>query len=127
MSYLRLVSAVMQRRANPTLHSMTSSVLDSLCCCRDLYVGAVLDVHMAWFELQEADEFTLQYMESNRHAYPQADVNNAVATIRDGIAGADFCSSDVLWGCLHSVRGTCQQDVTRDEQELLRRCSVVSW
>ena len=53
-----------------------------------MYVGAVLDVHMAWFELYEADEFTLQYMESNRHEYPQADVQNAIATIRDGIAGA---------------------------------------
>ena len=49
-------------------------------------MGAVLDVHGAWFELTEADEFTLQYMESNRHAYPQADVQNAVSTIRDHIS-----------------------------------------
>ncbi|KAK9800757.1 hypothetical protein WJX73_007791 [Symbiochloris irregularis] len=52
---------------------------------QDLYVGAVLDVHGAYFELFEADEFTLQYMESNRSNYPQADISVALATIRDSL------------------------------------------
>ena len=59
--------------------------------CRDLYVGAVLDVHGAWFELAEADEFTLQYMESNRQEYPQADIQVALDTIRDSLAGERTC------------------------------------
>ena len=47
-----------------------------------------MDIHQANFELAEADEFTLQYMESNRHYYPQADVQNALATISDYISGS---------------------------------------
>ena len=55
--------------------------------CRDLYVGAVLDIHSRNFELVEADEFTLQYMESNRVIYPQADWQNAAGLIRDYLQG----------------------------------------
>ena len=51
-------------------------------------MGAVLDIHARNFELVEADEFTLQYMESNRVLYPQADWENAAALIREHSPGA---------------------------------------
>ena len=61
--------------------------LSEVTICRDLYVGAVLDIHSRNFELVEADEFTLQYMESNRVLYPQADWQNAAGLVRDYTQG----------------------------------------
>lgn len=43
----------------------------------DLYVGAVLPVLKRSFRLLDADEFTYQYMENNRHRYPMADPDPA--------------------------------------------------
>ena len=44
----------------------------------DLYVGAVLPVLKRSFQLLDADEFTYQYMENNRHSYPVADADSAL-------------------------------------------------
>ena len=50
-------------------------------------MGAVLDIHNRCFELVEADEFTLQYMEANRAVFPQADWQVALDTVRAYIRG----------------------------------------
>lgn len=39
----------------------------------DLYVGNVLDIFNRNFELLDADEFTFQYMENNKHIYIRSD------------------------------------------------------
>ena len=45
-----------------------------------LYVGVIVPVVGRNFELLEADEFTYQYMENNRHVYPMADGTAALLT-----------------------------------------------
>jgi len=47
---------------------------------QDLYVGCRLEVHRREFELLEADEFTYQYMENNKHLFIMADAD-AIARI----------------------------------------------
>ena len=51
----------------------------------DLFVGAVIPILKRDFELLDADEFTYQYMENNRQAYPVADPNAAMQTLTDAI------------------------------------------
>lgn len=71
-----------------------------VCCCwqvlknnaemyseKDLYVGKVLTVHQRTFELLEADEFTYQYMENNRHVYLMADWEAALKAIQAQLQG----------------------------------------
>lgn len=47
---------------------------------QDLYVGCRLEVHRREFELLEADEYTYQYMENNKHLFIMADAD-AIARI----------------------------------------------
>ena len=54
---------------------------------KDLYVGKVLSVHQRTFELLEADEFTYQYMENNRHVYLMADWEAALKAIQAQLQG----------------------------------------
>lgn len=54
---------------------------------KDLYVGKVLSVHQRTFELLEADEFTYQYMENNRHVYLMADWDAALKAIQAQLQG----------------------------------------
>lgn len=54
---------------------------------KDLYVGKVLTVHQRTFELLEADEFTYQYMENNRHVYLMADWEAALKAIQAQLQG----------------------------------------
>ncbi|KAK9810289.1 hypothetical protein WJX72_008124 [[Myrmecia] bisecta] len=54
---------------------------------KDLYVGAVLPIHHRTFELEEADEYTYQYMENNRHIYMMADWESALKAVRAQIHG----------------------------------------
>ena len=54
---------------------------------KDLYVGKVLTVHQRSFELLEADEFTYQYMENNRHVYLMADWEAALKAIQAQLQG----------------------------------------
>ena len=51
----------------------------------DLHVGAIVPVLKRSFELLDADEFTYQYMTSNRQAYPLADPQAALATLAGAI------------------------------------------
>lgn len=57
---------------------------------KDLYVGKVLTVHQRTFELLEADEFTYQYMENNRHVYLMADWEAALKAIQAQLQGITF-------------------------------------
>lgn len=54
---------------------------------KDLYVGKVLSVHQRTFELLEADEFTYQYMENNRHVYLMADWEAGLKAIQAQLQG----------------------------------------
>lgn len=54
---------------------------------KDLYVGKTLSVHQRTFELLEADEFTYQYMENNRHVYLMADWEAALKAIQAQLQG----------------------------------------
>ena len=54
---------------------------------KDLYVGKTLTVHQRTFELLEADEFTYQYMENNRHVYLMADWEAALKAIQAQLQG----------------------------------------
>lgn len=57
---------------------------------KDLYVGKVLTVHQRTFELLEADEFTYQYMENNRHVYLMADWEAGLKAIQAQLQGKGF-------------------------------------
>lgn len=50
-----------------------------------LHVGAVLPILKRNFELLDADEFTYQYMENNRQAYPVADPTAALHVLATAI------------------------------------------
>lgn len=54
---------------------------------KDLFVGKTLSVHQRTFELLEADEFTYQYMENNRHVYLMADWEAALKAIQAQLQG----------------------------------------
>ena len=86
----------------------------------DLYVGAVLPILKRSFQLLDADEFTYQYMENNRHSYPVADADSAlnilVAAIKTGtsVRCSDFvfrhqtqAASYKLWGSCVSIMSSC--------------------
>ncbi|KAL0036647.1 hypothetical protein WJX79_003886 [Trebouxia sp. C0005] len=60
---------------------------------KDLYVGKVLSVHQRTFELLEADEFTYQYMENNRHVYLMADWEAALKAIQAQLQGEEAVRS----------------------------------
>ena len=60
-------------------------------------MGAVLDIHGRCFELMEADEFTLQYMEANRAVFPQADWQIALDTVHAHIRGETLGWSQLFW------------------------------
>ena len=92
-----MISALQSRHLLTLPYNRGSRMLSKGTICRDLYVGAVLDIHSRNFELVEADEFTLQYMESNRVLYPQADWQNAAGLIRDYTQGQP--SGPVLGSC----------------------------
>lgn len=53
----------------------------------DLYVGNSLDIFNRNFELLDADEFTFQYMENNRHIYIRSDPTVCCTVLNDVIAG----------------------------------------
>ena len=55
----------------------------------DLHVGTVLPVLKRSFELLDADEFTYQYMENNRQAYPLADPQLSLASLANVINTGD--------------------------------------
>lgn len=50
-------------------------------------MGKVLTVHQRTFELLEADEFTYQYMENNRHVYLMADWEAGLKAIQAQLQG----------------------------------------
>ena len=67
---------------------------------KDLYVGKVLSVHQRTFELLEADEFTYQYMENNRHVYLMADWEAALKAIQAQLQGRQSTAAHLgqrLW------------------------------
>jgi hypothetical protein len=47
----------------------------------DLHVGAIVPILQRHFELLDADEFTFQYMENNRHLYAMADADKALQAL----------------------------------------------
>lgn len=56
----------------------------------DLHVGAIIPILQRNFELLDADEFTLQYMENNRQVYVMADAERALQALALAFkAGAD--------------------------------------
>lgn len=55
----------------------------------DLYVGNTLDVFNRGFELLDADEFTLQYMENNKHIYIRSNPGVCCKTVFEAIAGKE--------------------------------------
>ncbi|KAK9831357.1 hypothetical protein WJX81_005284 [Elliptochloris bilobata] len=54
---------------------------------RDLFVGERLTIAQRVFQLTEADDFTMQYMENSRWRYPHADWEAALASARSQLAG----------------------------------------
>lgn len=65
---------------------------------QDLWVGARLALHSRTFELTEADEYTLQYLENHGGAFPMADPARALAALR-GAAG---------WGAAGALRAALE-------------------
>lgn len=55
-------------------------------------MGAVVPVLKRSFELLDADEFTYQYMENNRQAYPLADPQAALAALASAIKTGGSCA-----------------------------------
>ena len=55
----------------------------------DVYVGALLNVHNRIFEMVEADEYTLQYMEKNKHKFQYSDISRILEALKDSISGKD--------------------------------------
>jgi len=55
----------------------------------DLYVGNTLDIFNRDFELLDADEFTFQYMENNKHIYIRSDPSVSCQVLSDAIAGKE--------------------------------------
>ncbi|XP_034042598.1 EF-hand domain-containing family member C2 [Thalassophryne amazonica] len=49
---------------------------------QDLYVGAVLNLNNQHFQLLEADEFTLAYMEQHAEEFPKANVGTILSKLR---------------------------------------------
>ena len=55
----------------------------------DLYVGNTLDIFNRDFELLDADEFTFQYMDNNKHIYIRSDAAVSCQVLSDAIAGKE--------------------------------------
>ena len=55
----------------------------------DVYVGALINIHNHIFELVEADEYTLQYMEENKHIFRYSDITKILEALTDSIRGKD--------------------------------------
>ena len=55
----------------------------------DLFVGNTLDIFNRDFELLDADEFTFQYMENNKHIYIRSDPTVSCQVLSDAIAGKE--------------------------------------
>ena len=55
----------------------------------DFYVGALINVHNRIFELVEADEYTLQYMELNKDIFQYSDITRILEALKDDIRGKD--------------------------------------
>lgn len=71
----------------------------------DLYVGACIPILQRNFKLLEADEYTYQFMENNRHIYRMADAEAAVQALRHSIAhGGLQGNADIDAGILQSER-----------------------
>ena len=49
----------------------------------DLYVGAVLQIHNRFFQLMEADEYTLRYMEDNKETFIYSDAGRILQELKD--------------------------------------------
>lgn len=53
-----------------------------VCALQDLYVGCKLTVFKRMFELLDADEYTLSYMDNNKHIFIMADADAILASLR---------------------------------------------
>lgn len=53
-----------------------------LCVLQDLYVGCKLTVFKRMFELLDADEYTLSYMDNNKHIFIMADADAILESLR---------------------------------------------
>lgn len=49
---------------------------------QDLFVGAHIEVYSRAFELTDADEYTLTYMENNKHIFIMADADALIKTTK---------------------------------------------
>ncbi|KIY92203.1 EF-hand domain-containing family member C2 [Monoraphidium neglectum] len=56
---------------------------------QDLYVGGRLEVFSRAFELMDADEYTLTYMENNKHIFVMADADAILESLRVQVRGRD--------------------------------------
>lgn len=54
-----------------------------------LFVGARLKVHHRCFDMVEADEYTLTYMEQNSDKFPMSDSSKVMAKAREAMAGRE--------------------------------------
>lgn len=75
------------------------------CPCRvitdvDLHVGAIVPILQRTFELLDADEFTLQYMENNRQVYVMADAEKALQAIATAVKAGAETSKISSSGCV---------------------------
>ena len=55
----------------------------------DLYVGSVIQVHNRSFDLMMADEYTLTYMENNKHIFIMADTDILLKSLKAQVAGKE--------------------------------------
>lgn len=55
----------------------------------DLYVGSSVIIHNRTFELDQADEYTLTYMENNKHIFIMADHEILLKSLRAQISGRE--------------------------------------
>lgn len=49
------------------------------------YIGATMDLNRHLFHLIDADEFTLNYMESHESGYPMASISSIMSKVREAI------------------------------------------
>ena len=55
----------------------------------DLFVGSQLEIFNRVFELMDADEYTFQYMENNKHVYIRSDAAVALQDVKQVYAGKE--------------------------------------
>ena len=89
---------------------------------KDLYVGKTLTVHQRTFELLEADEFTYQYMENNRHVYLMADWESALKAIQAQLQGMCQC----IIAPQAMSRGLCNRS-SETLASVVKQLCVISW